>query len=115
MKRLTASYGGRLVVAVNPDPIEWSDEYLARLVATEPALEQRVDRLKVQRGYGRIARQEDIDFVDMLDGFPSVDVRQFRFALDPHANESGHRIIADQLVKGLEWLGIARRADAARR
>lgn len=106
LHRLVSSYGGVLVIAVNPDPVEWSDEYYAKLAALVPELENRIDRMKLQRGYRRIAEGVGAGFIDMLDQFPKVPVREFRFAMDPHANVSGHRLIAAQMLKGFERLGL---------
>jgi hypothetical protein len=64
--------------------------------------------LKIQRGFRRLASEVGVPFIDMLDGFPNVPVGDFRFSLDPHANASGHRIIAAQLLKGLERAGVLR-------
>ncbi|MBI3015271.1 MAG: hypothetical protein HYY65_09480 [Candidatus Tectomicrobia bacterium] len=106
LNHLVSSYGGTLVIAVHPDPIEWSDAYYAKVIAALPELSGRVDRMKLQRGYRRIAEKLGVQFIDMLQEFPSISVREFRFALDPHANPSGHRVIASQLMKGLERIGV---------
>jgi len=106
LNRLVSSYGGKLVIAVHPDPVEWSDSYYSRLLSAVPELSGRLDRMKIQNGYRRIAKELGVHFIDMLDGFPAISVREFRFALDPHANVPGHRVIASQLVKGLEKIGL---------
>lgn len=108
LKKIVSSYGGVVVVAVNPDPVEWSDEYYRRLVSLVPELSGQVDRTKLQRGYRRVSENVGVNFIDMLSGFPQVSVREFRFAMDPHANISGHRIIASQMLKGFERLGLFR-------
>jgi len=106
LNQLVESYGGRLLVAVNPDPVEWSDAYFDRLRIGAPSTSGHLDRMKLQHGYRRVATAAGAAFVDMLDGFPAISVRDFRFALDPHANASGHRVIAEQLARGLERAGV---------
>lgn len=108
LRHLVASYGGTLVVAVHPDPVEWSDTYYARLQRAVPELSDRIDRMKIQRGFRRLASEAGVPFIEMLDGFPNASLGDFRFSLDPHANASGHRIIAAQLLKGLERAGVLR-------
>jgi hypothetical protein len=71
-----------------------------------PELSGRIDRMKLQRGYRRIADNLGASFIDILKGFPAVSVRDFRFAMDPHANISGHQIIAQQLLNGFVELGL---------
>ena len=105
LNRLVSSYGGMVIVAVNPDPVEWSDEYYGRLNSLIPELAGKIDRLKIQKGYRRVAEKVGVEFIDMLKDFPAISVREFRFAMDPHANISGHRIIASQMLKGFERLG----------
>jgi lysophospholipase L1-like esterase len=106
LNRLVTEYGGRLFIAVHPDPVEWSDEYYRKLINLAPELEDRVDRARLQKGYRRMAEEIGLGFIDMLRNFPAVSVREFRFAMDPHANKSGHRIIATQLLQGLEEMGV---------
>jgi len=91
---------------VHPDPVEWSDAYFRRLASAVPEIEGRIDRLRYQRGYRRLAAANGIPFVDMLDRFPDIPVSRFRFSLDPHANVDGHRVIASQLLKGFDALGL---------
>ena len=106
LNRLVSSYGGKLIIAVHPDPVEWSDTYYARLVRAVPELSGQIDRMKIQNGYRRVAENVGAQFIDMLQNFPNIAIRDFRFMLDPHANASGHRIIASQLLKGLEPMSI---------
>lgn len=106
LNRLVSSYGGMLIVAVNPDPVEWSDEYYGRIMKLVPELEGRLDRMKLQRGFRRVAENVGVRFIDMVKDFSQVSVREFRFAMDPHANVSGHRIIAAQILKGFKDVSI---------
>ena len=103
---LVSSYGGTLIIAVHPDPVEWSDVYYSKLMKLVPELSDQIDRMKLQHGYRRMAEDVGVSFIDMLKDFPAVSVSDFRFAMDPHANASGHRIIAQQLLKGFEELGL---------
>lgn len=106
LNRLISSYGGRLIVAVHPDPIEWSEPFYAQLKDLVPELTDRIDRMKFQHGYRQVAQDVGISFVDMLKDFPKISVRDFRFAMDPHSNRSGHQIIAEQLLKGFVEIGL---------
>lgn len=96
LNQLVTSYGGKLVIAVHPAQPEWSDSKLA----------PDQDRMKYQNAYRRIANHLGVPFIDMLEDFPSISVQEFSTHPDPHANASGHRIIASQLVKGFEKTGL---------